>query len=96
MFVELREQQSCGAIRGGIISRGEQGEIVHARKSFYISDPPKHEKEAIYKVNERNSNVCRIAGAAKLRSNSRWHHKQQRANPKYKIIQEAKKWKLYY
>ena len=96
MFVELREQQSCGAIRGGIISRGEQGEIVHARKSFYITDPPKHEKEAIYEVNERNSNVCRIAGAAKLRSNSRGHHKQQSANPKYKIIQEAKKWKLYY
>ena len=96
MFVELREQQSCGAIRGGIISRGEQGEIVHARKSFYITDPPKHEKEAIYEVNQRNSNVCRIAGAAKLRSNSQWHHKQQRANPKYKIIQEAKKWKLYY
>ena len=45
--------------------------FVHARKSFYISDPPKHEKEAIYEVNERNSNVCRIAGAAKLRSNSR-------------------------
>lgn len=49
--------------------------FVHARKSFYISDPPKHEKEAIYEVNERNSNVCRIAGAAKLRSNSWGHHK---------------------
>jgi hypothetical protein len=48
---------------------------VLARKSFYISDPPKHEKEAIYEVNQRNSNVCRIAGAAKLRSNSRGHHK---------------------
>lgn len=70
--------------------------FVLARKSFYISDPPKHEKEAIYEVNQRNSNVCRIAGAAKLRSNSRGHHKQRRANPKYKIIQEAKKWKLYY
>lgn len=35
--------------------------FVHARKSFYISDPPKHEKEAIYEVNQRNSNVCRIA-----------------------------------
>ena len=55
--------------------------FVLARKSFYISDPPKHEKEAIYEVNQRNS---------------QWHHKQQRANPKYKIIQEAKKWKLYY
>ena len=49
--------------------------FVHARKSFYISDPPKHEKEAIYEVNERNSNVCRIAGAAKLRSNSWGHHR---------------------
>lgn len=49
--------------------------FVHARKSFYITDPPKHEKEAIYEVNQRNSNVCRIAGAAKLRSNSQWHHK---------------------
>ena len=75
MFAELREQRSCGAILGGIIGRGEQGEIVLARKSFYISDPPKHEKEAIYEVNERNSNVCRIAGAAKLRSNSRGHHR---------------------
>ena len=38
--------------------------FVLARKSFYISDPPKHEKEAIYEVNQRNSNVCRIAGAS--------------------------------
>ena len=38
--------------------------FVLARKSFYITDPPKHEKEAIYEVNERNSNVCRIAGAS--------------------------------
>ena len=53
--------------------------FVLARKSFYITDPPKHEKEAIYEVNERNSNVCRIAGAAKLRSNSWGHHKQRRA-----------------
>ena len=29
----------------------------------------KHEKVAIYGVNQRISNVCRIAGAAKLRSN---------------------------
>ena len=29
----------------------------------------KHEKVAIYVVNQRISNVCRIAGAAKLRSN---------------------------
>ena len=53
----------------------EEKLFVLARKSFYITDPPKHEKEAIYEVNERNSNVCRIAGAAKLQSNSRGHHK---------------------
>ena len=51
--------------------------FVHARKSFYITDPPKHEKEAIYEVNQRNSNVCRIAGAAKLRSNSWGHHRSE-------------------
>ena len=26
--------------------------FVLARKSIYISDPPKHEKEAIYEVNQ--------------------------------------------
>ena len=33
-------------------------------------EPPKHEKEAIYAVNQRILNVCRIAGAALQRSNS--------------------------
>ena len=32
--------------------------------------PAKHEKVAIYVVNQRISNVCRIAGAASQRSNS--------------------------
>ena len=32
--------------------------------------PAKHEKVAIYVVNQRISNVCRIAGAALQRSNS--------------------------
>ena len=31
--------------------------------------PAKHEKVAIYVVNQRISNVCRIAGAASLQSN---------------------------
>ena len=32
-------------------------------------EPAKHEKVAIYVVNQRISNVCRIAGAASQRSN---------------------------
>ena len=32
--------------------------------------PAKHEKVAIYVVNQQISNVCRIAGAASQRSNS--------------------------
>ena len=34
--------------------------FVHARKSFYITDPPKHEKEAIYEVNQRIPNVAEL------------------------------------
>ena len=45
--------------------------FVLARKVFYPSAPPKHEKGAICKANQRSSNVCRIVGAAKLRSNSK-------------------------
>jgi len=41
---------------------------VLARKSGNIFDPHKHEEEAIYEINQRNPNVCRIAGAAKQRS----------------------------
>ena len=33
--------------------------------------PAKHEKVVIYIANQRSSNVCRIEGAAKLRSNSK-------------------------
>ena len=37
---------------------------------FLNLGPAKHEKVAIYVVNQRISNVCRIAGAASQRSNS--------------------------
>ena len=37
---------------------------------FLNLGPAKHEKVAIYAVNQRISNVCRIAGAALQRSNS--------------------------
>ena len=43
---------------------------ARTKKALCIFDPPKHEKGAIYEVNQRNSNVWRIARAAKLRSNS--------------------------
>ncbi len=38
--------------------------------------PAKHEKVAIYAVNQRISNVCRIAGAALQRSNSQRSNSQ--------------------
>ena len=38
--------------------------------------PAKHEKVAIYVVNQRISNVCRIAGAASQRSNSQRSNSQ--------------------
>ena len=38
---------------------------------FLTLGPAKHEKVAIYVVNQRISNVCRIAGAALQRSNSK-------------------------
>ncbi len=57
----------------GIIGRGEQGEIVHARKAF-ILPTRKHEKEAIYEVNERNSNVCRLR-SSKAAEQFAGHHR---------------------
>ena len=47
-----------------------QGQKV--RKSFVLLNlgPAKHEEVAIYEVNLRIPNVCRIAGATKQRSNS--------------------------
>ena len=50
-------------------SKGQKA--VHACMiRLFTLGPAKHEKVAIYVVNQRISNVCRIAGAASQRSNS--------------------------
>ena len=50
-------------------SKGQKA--VHACMIRLLNlGPAKHEKAAIYVVNQRISNVCRIAGAASQRSNS--------------------------
>ena len=50
-------------------SKGQKA--VHACMIRLLNlGPAKHEKVAIYAVNQRISNVCRIAGAALQRSNS--------------------------
>ena len=49
-------------------SKGQKA--VHACMIRLLNlGPAKHEKVAIYVVNQRISNVCRIAGAASLQSN---------------------------
>ena len=52
--------------------QGSKGQkAVHACMIRLLNlGPAKHEKVAIYVVNQRISNVCRIAGAASKRSNS--------------------------
>ena len=50
-------------------SKGQKA--VHACMIRLLNlGPAKHEEVAIYEVNLRIPNVCRIAGAAKQRSNS--------------------------
>ena len=50
-------------------SKGQKA--VHACMIRLLNlGPAKHEKVAIYVVNQRISNVCRIAAAASQRSNS--------------------------
>ena len=50
-------------------SKGQKA--VHACMIRLLNlGPAKHEKVAIYVVNQRISNVCRIAGAASQQSNS--------------------------
>ena len=55
-----------------IMMPGSKGQkAVHACMIRLLNlGPAKHEKVAIYVVNQRISNVCRIAGAASQRSNS--------------------------
>ena len=51
--------------------------------------PAKHEKVAIYVVNQRISNVCRIAGAASQRSNSGIIRSKRYFAPYDRIIRKA-------
>ena len=52
-------------------ARVKRSKAVHACMIRLLNlGPAKHEKVAIYVVNQRISNVCRIAGAASQRSNS--------------------------
>ena len=55
-----------------LMIQGSKGQkAVHACMIRLLNlGPAKHEKVAIYVVNQRISNVCRIAGAASQRSNS--------------------------
>ena len=54
-----------------MISGAKGQKAVHACMIRLLNlGPAKHEKVAIYVVNQRISNVCRIAGAALQRSNS--------------------------
>ena len=65
-------------------SKGQKA--VHACMIRLLNlGPAKHEKVAIYVVNQRISNVCRIAGAASQRSNSQaslgLREHEMRSNP---------------
>ena len=62
-------------------SKGQKA--VHACMIRLLNlGPAKHEKVAIYAVNQRISNVCRIAGAALQRSNSQASQEHEmRSNP---------------
>ena len=54
-----------------MVSGSKGRKAVHACMIRLLNlGPAKHEKVAIYVVNQRISNVCRIAGAALQRSNS--------------------------
>ena len=54
-----------------VIMRYQGQKVVRACTIRLLNlGPAKHEEVAIYKVNLRIPNVCRIAGAAKQRSNS--------------------------
>ena len=54
-----------------MISGSKVQKVVRACTIRFLNlGPAKHEEVAIYEVNLRIPNVCRIAGAAKQRSNS--------------------------
>ena len=59
---------ALGAVSGYVLFQSDQRMLPDDAKLLNLK-VAKHEKVAIYGVNQRISNVCRIAGAAKLRSN---------------------------
>ena len=72
--MDAQGSRTADAARGtaDMMMPGSKGQkAVHACMIRLLNlGPAKHEKVAIYVVNQRISNVCRIAGAASQRSNS--------------------------
>ena len=68
----LRKQLELPNKHDRMMMPGSKGQkAVHACMIRLLNlGPAKHEKVAIYVVNQRISNVCRIAGVASQRSNS--------------------------
>jgi hypothetical protein len=76
-LIVLKRRRECklflpAAPKDDMMMPGSKGQkAVHACMIRLLNlGPAKHEKVAIYVVNQRISNVCRIAGAASQRSNS--------------------------
>ena len=72
----VKRSKSRSCLHDKAFERRSQSDCVHEQVAKRIANvrftlgPAKHEKVAIYVVNQRISNVCRIAGAASQRSNS--------------------------
>ena len=71
-----KRSKSRSYLHDKAFERRSRSDCVHEQVAKWIANvrftlgPAKHEKVAIYVVNQRISNVCRIAGAASQRSNS--------------------------
>ena len=74
--VRVKRSKSRSCLHDKAFERRSRSDCVHEQVAKRIANvrftlgPAKHEKVAIYVVNQRISNVCRIAGAALQRSNS--------------------------
>ena len=72
----VKRSKSRSCLHDKAFERRSRSDCVHEQVAKRIANvrftlgPAKHEKVAIYVVNQRISNVCRIAGAASQRSNS--------------------------
>ena len=73
---KVKRSKSRSCLHDKAFERRSRSDCVHEQVAKRIANvrftlgPAKHEKVAIYVVNQRISNVCRIAGAASQRSNS--------------------------